>query len=142
MTLFLDSTALFSRYTEGPEHEVVMDAMRADPIWCISAVAHTECEMLLQRLDLDDAERLRIRGAIRSESAMFHIVPVDERCLERATDLGSSQPLRTIDAIQLAAADRLPRPMVFATFDPNQIGPALDLGFDVVSTLVDRTGRH
>ena len=39
-----------------------------------------------------------------------------------------------VDAIHLAAADRLPRPVTFVTFDPAQIPVALSLGFDVVST--------
>jgi hypothetical protein len=42
--------------------------------------------------------------------------------------------VRTVDAIHLAAADRLPRPVTFCTFDPRQIPVALSLGFDVVST--------
>jgi uncharacterized protein len=44
------------------------------------------------------------------------------------------QPLRIADAIQLAAASRLPRPVRYVTFDPAQIPVALGLGFDVVST--------
>ena len=43
------------------------------------------------------------------------------------------QPLRLADALHLAAADRLPRPVTFVTFDPMQIPVALSLGFDVVS---------
>jgi hypothetical protein len=44
------------------------------------------------------------------------------------------QPLRLSDALHLAAADRLPRPLQFVTFDPGQIPVAMSLGFDVVST--------
>jgi glyoxylase-like metal-dependent hydrolase (beta-lactamase superfamily II) len=39
-----------------------------------------------------------------------------------------------LHAIHLAAADRLPRPVGFITFDPQQIPVALGLGFDVVSS--------
>ncbi len=42
--------------------------------------------------------------------------------------------MRLTDAVHLAAAERLPRPIRFVTFDPAQIGVALGLGFDVVST--------
>jgi hypothetical protein len=38
------------------------------------------------------------------------------------------------DAIHLAAADRLPRPLSFVTFDASQIPVALSMGFDVVSS--------
>ena len=44
------------------------------------------------------------------------------------------KPLRDGDAIHLAAADRLPKPITFCTFDPRQIPVALALSFDVVST--------
>src|SRR5258707_1147998 len=60
--------------------------------------------------------------------------PAPRRCLDRATDLGRSHPIRTIDALHLAAADRLPRPVTYATFDSRQIPVALALGFTVVST--------
>lgn len=137
MTLFLDSTALFGRYTTGSEAEVVRRSMGADPIWCVSAVTLTECRMLLRGLELEADEHRRVRAAITADWESLHVVPVDAACLERASEIGLDQPLRTIDAIQLAAADRLPRPLTFVTFDPNQIGPALDLGFDVVSTRTD-----
>lgn len=134
MTIFLDSTALFARFSDGPEGELVIASLRNDPTWCVSAVAHAECQMLLQRLDLDDDERRRIRGAMASELDMFHVVPLDGACLDRATEIGRVQPVRTVDAIHLAAADRLPRPLTFATFDANQIGPAMDLGFEILSS--------
>jgi hypothetical protein len=41
---------------------------------------------------------------------------------------------RLSDALHLAAADRLPRPLAFVTFDPGQIPVAMALGFDVIST--------
>jgi hypothetical protein len=37
------------------------------------------------------------------------------------------------DAIHLAAADRLPRPVRFVTFDAAQIPVAMSMGFDVTS---------
>ena len=62
------------------------------------------------------------------------IVPVDQRCLDRGAVLMREQPLRLSDALHLAAADRLPRPVRFVTFDPAQIPVALSLGFEVVSS--------
>lgn len=142
MTIFLDSTALFSRFTDGSDGDVVRNTMSGDPTWCVSAVALTECQMLLQRLDPDPITNRRMRRAINSYWETFHVVPVDSECLDRAAEIGRGQPLRTIDAIQLAAADRLPRPVVFVTFDPNQIGPALALGFDIASPLTATGGSN
>ena len=48
-------------------------------------------------------------------------------------DVNESGSVNLTDAIHLAAAERLPRPVRFVTFDPAQIGAALGLGFNVVS---------
>ena len=74
-----------------------------------------------------------LRRAVRDDWDRIHVVPVDALALDRATELGRTQPLKTIDALHLASADRLPRPVRYATFDPNQIPVALSLGFEVIS---------
>ena len=132
MTLALDTTALLSRYLEGPSRDAVLEAMVADRDWCASALALSEALMLVDRLGDDTARTDDLRRALRDDWERIHVVPVDQRCLERAAELGRTQPLRTVDAIHLAAADRLPRPLTYATFDPSQIPVALSLGFDVL----------
>ena len=72
-------------------------------------------------------------GEIHYENPINAVVPVDQRCLDDAAALLRDQPLRLADALHLAAASRLPRPLTFVTFDPAQIPVALSLGFDVVS---------
>ena len=134
MTLALDATALLARYVEGPERDVVLEAMAADPDWCASALALTEALMLVDRLGPDPVAHDDLRRALRDDWERIAVVPLDQRCLDRAAELGRTHPLRTIDALHLAAADRLPRPVAFVTFDPRQIPMALALGFDVVST--------
>ncbi|MFZ4517363.1 MAG: type II toxin-antitoxin system VapC family toxin [Microthrixaceae bacterium] len=132
MTLALDTTALLSRFLDGPTHDVVLGAMAADRDWCASALALSEALMLVDRLG-DDPERTDdLRRALRDDWERVHVVPVDQRCLDRAAELGRLHPLRTVDAIHLAAADRLPRPVTFATFDAAQIPVALALGFRVL----------
>lgn len=132
MTIALDTTALLSRYLEGPTRVAVLDAMAADRDWCASALALSEALMLVDRLGDDPARTDDLRRAVRDDWERIHVVPVDQRCLDRAAELGRTQPLRTVDAIHLAAADRLPRPLTYATFDPSQIPVALSLGFDVL----------
>ena len=53
---------------------------------------------------------------------------------DRRRAMARARQIRLTDAIHLAAAERLPRPIRFLTFDPSQIPVALGLGFDVVST--------
>jgi predicted nucleic acid-binding protein len=134
MTLALDTTALLARYLDGTYRTVILDAMATDGDWCASALVLTEAMMLVERLGDDPSRTDELRGAIRDDWERIHVVPVDQRCLDRAAELGRTQPLRTVDAIHLAAADRLPHPTTFATFDPAQIPVAMGLGFDVLST--------
>ena len=134
MTCHLDTTALVARYLDLPEREIVVDAMATDGDWCASALALTEALALIERLTDDPLARDDLRRALRDDWERFVSVPVDQACLDRATELGRSQPLRTVDALHLAAADRLPRPLTYVTFDHRQIPVALALGFDVVST--------
>lgn len=132
MTLCLDTTALLARFLEGPARPVALDAMAADPVWCASALALSEALMLVDRLGDDPGRADEMRRALRDDWERVHVVPVDARCLDRAAELGRTQPLRTVDAIHLAAADRLPTPVTFATFDPAQIPVALALGYRVI----------
>ena len=134
MTLFLDTTALLARYLEGPAQETALVAMSADHDWCASSLALSEALMLVDRLGDDPQRTDELRRALRDDWERIHIVPVDQRCLDRAAELGRTQPVRTVDAIHLAAADRLPKPLTYLTFDPGQIPVALALGFDVRST--------
>jgi uncharacterized protein len=134
MTLALDTSALLARYVGGPDRAVVIEAMGRDGDWCASALALTEALMLLERLSSDPLAADELRRALRDDWERIAVVPVDQTCLDRAAELGRSHPLRTVDALHLAAADRLPRPVTFATFDHRQIPVALALGFDVVST--------
>ena len=132
--LALDSSALLARYLGGPARQVVLDAMAADDDWCASSLALTEVLALAERAASLEAERDALRRAVRDDWERINVVPVDQVCLDRAAELGRTHPTRTVDAIHLAAADRLPKPVTFCTFDPHQIPVALALGFDVVST--------
>ena len=132
--LALDSSALLARYLGGPARQVVLDAMAADDDWCASSLALSEVLALIERASTLEAERDALRRAVRDDWERINVVPVDQVCLDRAAEIGRTQPVRTVDAIHLAAADRLPKPITFCTFDPRQIPVALALGFDVVST--------
>jgi predicted nucleic acid-binding protein len=132
MTLFLDSSALVARSVDFPGRDVMMHACGADRDWCASALALAEALVLADRLSDDATERDALRQALRTDWERVAVVPVDARCLERAEALARAHPLRIVDAIHLAAADRLPRPVTYATFDDHHIPVALALGFDVV----------
>ncbi|MEM1334956.1 MAG: type II toxin-antitoxin system VapC family toxin [Actinomycetota bacterium] len=134
MTVILDTSALLALVVDSPARRTVLDALDGDPTWAASAMALTESLPAIDRLSDADVVRLDLEDAVRLVWDHLHVVPVDQPCLDRAASLARTQPVRLSDAIHLAAAERLPRPIRFVTFDPAQIGIALGLDFDVVST--------
>ena len=134
MTLFLDTSALLALTIDGPQRQVVLDVLNEDKIWAASAMALTEALPAIDRLNDQPIIRLDLEDAVRLAWDHLHVVPVDQRCLDRAAALARSQPVRLTDAIHFAAAERLPKPLRFVTFDPPQLGVALGLGFEAISS--------
>lgn len=134
MTTYLDASALVAIHLEGAARQVVLGALDADAQWCASGLALTEALALIDRVSDQAAVRNDLEDLVRLTWDRVAVVPVDQRCLDLAASLVRQQPLRLSDAIHLAAADRLPRPVRFVTFDPAQIPVALAMGFDVVSS--------
>lgn len=135
MTLFVDTSALVRRYVQGPDRDLVLEAMAGDPAWCASALGRSETLLALHRLAVTPGQHARMWSRLRDDWDAFVVVPVDDRCLAHAVELGATYGLRTIDAIHLAAADRLPRPATYLTYDRQQIPAAAGLGFEVRSPL-------
>lgn len=134
MTLYLDASALVALHIDTPARPVVVDAMSSDGDWCTSGLTLMEALALVDRVLDQPVLRSDLEDLVRLTWDRLAIVPVDQRCIDRATVLMREQPLRLSDALHLAAADRLPRPVRFLTFDPSQIPVALSLDFDVIST--------
>ena len=132
-TLFVDTSALLRRYVQDAGSALVDEAMRGDDTWVASAVARTEVVVALHQLAAGPVQQARMWDTFRADWDAFAVVPVDNRCLARAGELGAQFSLRLADALHLAAADRLPRPVRYLTFDRRQIPAADALGMEVVS---------
>jgi uncharacterized protein len=115
MTLFFDTSAVIACVIEGPNRSIVHTNLDQDEHWCASNLALAEALALVPRLTDEAVLQDDIEDAIRLLWDRLAIVPVDQ-------------------AIHLAAAERLVRPIRFMTFDPAQIPVALSLGFDVISS--------
>ena len=133
MTIFLDTSAMVKRYVLDEGRNLVNEALAEDPDWCASALVRTETLLCLHRIATGPLDQQRLWSLFRDDWDAVSVVPVDDRNLIRATELGARYGLGTTDAIHLAAADRLPRPVTYLTFDSHQIPAALDLELDVVS---------
>ena len=135
MTLFLDTSALVRRYVHEPGRDLVLATMAEDDTWVASALARTEVLMTLHHVAAGPHVADRLWSSFRDDWDAFAVVPVDGRCLARAAELGAEFGVRVVDAVHLAAADRLPRPVRYVTFDRRQIPGATALGMEVVSPI-------
>lgn len=134
MTVALDTSALLKRYLSEPGQRLVNQQLKQDLVWCASALARTEVQLSLHRVASGPVEQRALWATFREDWDRIAVIPIDERCLARSVEIGANFQLQTVDALHLAAADRLPRPLTYLTFDSHQIPAALGLGFDVVST--------
>lgn len=133
MTLAIDTSALLRRYVHGPGHGLVTEAMDDHPIWCASALARAEALQAMHQLAATPGQHDALWSALRRDWEHVHVVPVDDRCLARAVEIGATFRVRSTDAIHLAAAHRLPAPVRYLTFDRRQIPAAAGLGFEVLA---------
>jgi predicted nucleic acid-binding protein len=135
VTLYVDTSALVRRYLHDRHRAIVLDAMADDDAWCASALVRTEGQLALHRAAVSARQQADLWRALRDEWESFWVVPMDDRCMARAVEIGATYGVRIVDAIHLAAADRLPGPIRFLTFDRQQIPAADALGFEVVSAV-------
>lgn len=133
MTLYVDTSALLRRYLHDRHRDLVLDAMAEAPAWAASRLVRTEAQLALHRAAASPRQQQALWRELRDEWDAFWVVPLDDRCLARAVEIGATYGVRTVDAVHLAAADRLPGPVRFLTFDRRQIPAADALGFEVVS---------
>ncbi|CAB4618015.1 unannotated protein [freshwater metagenome] len=133
MTVVLDASALLALHVDGPQRDIVTDALQLDTTWVACAIALSEAIAAASRLTDEEVLSRHLEDMVRHTWDFLHVVPVDQALLDEATSLCQSQPVGVSAALHLAAATRLPAPVHFVTFDASQIPVALSLGFEVVS---------
>ena len=135
MTLYVDTSALVRRYLHDRHRAVVVEAMAGDDVWCASMLVRTEAQLALHQASVSARQQAALWRVLRDEWEAFWVVPLDDRCMARAVEVGATYGIRLVDAIHLAAADRLPGPIRYLTFDRQQIPAAAALGFEVLSPI-------
>jgi predicted nucleic acid-binding protein len=131
--LYLDTSALLRRYVSAPDRGLVVDAMEAAGSWAASMLSRTEILLALHELAVSPDRLSDLWALVRGEWDAMWTIPLDQRSLSAAVDIGGRFGLGTIDALQLGCASRLPRPAAFCTFERQQIPAAVELGFEVIS---------
>lgn len=132
MSLYVDASALLKRYVAEGDSAECERILRSDP--SLITARHTWVEVVrnLYRL-LEGADRKAGEAAFRDDWQAFHVVELDEQTCERAADLAKTHSVRTLDALHLAAAQRVGgTSFPFVTYDVRQAQSARALGMTVL----------
>jgi predicted nucleic acid-binding protein len=132
MSLYVDSSALLKRYVDEPDSDVANALLASDPSLLTARHTLVEIRRNLARL-LDERDGTAAKAAFMDDIATFGIVELDEVTCAAAADIAELTGARTLDALHLAAAQRLGGAAVpFVTFDVRQAHAARMLGLTVL----------
>jgi len=131
---YLDSSALVKRYVAEPDSSAAARLLASDPEWVTAA--HTEVEVrrtLAIRLAVDPVGLAAAREAFAGDWRRTAVVQLDAITCRTAAELAELTGARSLDALHLAAAQRVGAPVVrLVTFDARQAQAARSLGWAVI----------
>jgi len=129
----LDSTAILERYIPGKNRDLVLDELTKSDYWIATELVKTEVLLSLHRAAVSPTHYEELSQAFKRDWDLFYVIPFDSRCMDHATRIGAQYGLKLVDALHLAALDRIPRPLKYVTFDHRQISAAGELGIEVIA---------
>lgn len=134
MTLYVDSSALLKRYVEEPDSNLAEELLAADSDLVTGRHALVEIRRNLARL-LAGRALADARRAFADDVAALALVELDADTCELAATIAEQTSARTLDALHLAAAQRVGgQAVAFVTFDLRQAQAARSLGFSVLGS--------
>ena len=134
MTTYVDSSALLKNYFAEPDSSLAERLLKSDSVLVTSWVTFVEVRRNLARV-LRGAELREAKDQFAADMESIAVVAVDESVCRGAAQIGEQLGVRSLDAIQLASAQRLAIPsMPFITFDLRQAQAARSLGFAVLGS--------
>lgn len=137
----MDSSAVLSLFPGYGDGQVLDVIGQADDV-VVSALCRSEVAVALGGGVGDSRSADRVAEQLGQLWEAFWVVPVDDRCLDLATDLATSYRMPLVPAIQLAAFDRVERPLRFVTLDGRQLPAAIDMGLDAIEIDVARSAHE
>ena len=133
MTTYVDSSALLKRYVDEPDSAAADALLRADRGLLTARHTIVEVRRNLARL-LSGRDLVVARRAFADDVRSFSIVELDEVTCESAAMIAETTGVRTLDALHLAAAQRVSEAgSAFVTFDQRQAQAARAIGLTVVT---------
>lgn len=133
MSTYVDTSALLKRYVEEADSPAADALLRGDPELLTARHTIVEVRRNLSRL-LSGRDLAAARTAFSRDLRSFSIIELDEATCDSAAAIAETTGVRTLDALHLAAAQRISAPGVsFVTFDLRQAQAARALGLTVVT---------
>lgn len=125
MIVFLDTSAFLKLYVAEEDSETIHSLVQSDVDVAVSSVSYVEMHSALARRwregSIKSRDLARVTGAFEADWFQFSKIHVDDDILRKAGKLCLKHPLRSLDAIQLAAAlfvsQNREEPFVFLTYD-------------------------
>jgi uncharacterized protein len=134
VSLYVDSSALLRRYVDEPDSEVADSFLRSDSSLLTARHTIVEVRRNLARL-VAGRELASARSAFATDLEVLSIVELDEVTCDGAAQIAEVTGVCTLDALHLAAAQRIGGPAVpFLTFNVRQAQAARSLGLTVLGT--------
>jgi predicted nucleic acid-binding protein len=132
VSLYVDSSALLKRYVDEPDSDAAESLLRSDSSLLTARHTVVEVRRNLARL-LDEPDAAAMRSAFMQDLEDLSIVELDPATCESAAAIAEVTGARTLDALHLAAAQRIGGAAVpFLTFDLRQAQAARSLGLTVI----------
>jgi predicted nucleic acid-binding protein len=132
VSLYVDSSALLKRYVDEPDSDLADSLLGTDPTLLTARHTIVEVRRNLARL-LDGRDLTAARSAFAGDLEALSVVELDEVTCEAAATVAEVTGVQTLDALHLAAAQRVGGPAVpFLTFDARQAQAARGIGLTVV----------
>jgi predicted nucleic acid-binding protein len=133
VSTYVDSSALLKRYVEEADSAAADALLRADGELLKSRHTIVEVRRNLARL-LSGRAFAAARRAFADDLRSISVIELDEATCESAATIGETTGVRTLDALHLAAAQRVSAPGAgFLTFDLRQAQAARALCLTVVT---------
>jgi predicted nucleic acid-binding protein len=133
VSAYVDASALLKRYVEEADSADAEALLRSDPELLTARHTIVEVRRYLARL-LSGRDLVLARAAFTDDLRSISIIELDDVTCESAATIAETIGVRSLDALHLAAAQRISGPGVgFLTFDLRQAQAARALGLAVVS---------
>ena len=133
MSTYVNSSALLKRYVDEADSADADALLRADNALLTARHTIVEVRRNLARL-LSGRDLASARAAFAEDLRSISIIELDEATCDSAALIAESTGARTLDALHLAAAQRVSAPGVgFLTFDLRQAQAARAIGLTVVT---------